>query len=163
MTRQPLESTQSATFGVSALLTLGIAVFFLVPSPALAQASEDPWTVLNEDTGWLFLGLFEQDSWMSYQTFELVDQPAAKDEVVIPRPGDVVTLLRDRELWILGYKPKSSELRASESPIKAARLGDDDRTNLWCKKGARLQVNDVQIGPSETKSQELWVRVSPLR
>jgi hypothetical protein len=111
------------------------------------------------DTGWVLLGDLDSSGIRYirqplYETYKSVyPEPS-----LVPRKGEQLRLLAERNLVIAGYRT-SGLTQQFRPPWQLQFLSDADYTGIKIPKGAIVEVRDVSLGSFPGEPIVVWVRI----
>jgi hypothetical protein len=130
-----------------------LSEFFPDSRPAVALPA------IPGDSGWLLLGTLDPNGtrYIHDQLYQ-VQRSTYPEKSLVPRKGELVRLLVERNVVIAGYK-SSFLSHQFTPPWKLTVLSNNDYTGVIMPKGAVVEVRDVSLAAFPGQEQVVWVRV----
>ncbi len=173
---------------VAAMIIVGIAQFTdavskIVAALSLSVNSTKDLPTIPGDSGWLLVGelyptyaksdegpFFNEYGWLAVDPdpkdvyvrgpFYKTENSSYPKKSVVPRRGELIRLIADRNVIIAGYKTNGLAQQLMP-PWKLNVLSDADYTGVKLPKGVVVEVREVSLAANFSKQPTVvWVRVA---
>lgn len=145
--------------GGVAQFTDALSKVVVIPPWSAHPAKDRP--VIPGDSGWLLVGDLDPSA-VSYVRgpFYKTEKSSYPTTSVVPRKGELLRLLAERNVIIAGYKTNGLA-RQFMPPWQLNILSDVDYTGVKLPKDSVGEVRDVSLGSFPSQPVVVWVRVAP--
>ena len=127
-----------------------------------------PWSlstvtlpVMPGDSGWILVGDLDPNAEFYVRGPLYEDEKSSYSETsIVPRKGELIRLLAERNLIIAGYKTDGVN-KLFMPPWQLNILSEADYTGIRLHKDSVIEIRDVSLGSFPGQPIVVWVRVAP--
>jgi hypothetical protein len=111
--------------------------------------------------GWLFLGYFDPrlQAFTSAPLYKVSRTSFGSTSVPLPREGEWLQLLVDREVIIADFQKTGTKMRDEPPWQLHATLQPEDYTGITLRKGSVVEVREIAPGQFPGQSAAVWVKI----